>query len=102
MSDLISRSALIQELKTHFDAIYRDDGELLSSDHVCISEDVDDLIKLVEDQPTAYDIDKVVERLEATKDVTKDDTVAEQISTNIWNKALSRAIRIVKGGGISE
>ena len=90
MSDLISRSALIEEIKQNDFSWLKDEKEK----EMCIH--------LVKRQPVAYDTDKVVERLEATKDVTKDDTVAEQISTNIWNKALSRAIRIVKGGGISE
>ena len=63
MSDLISRSALIDALKVHFDSCFREDGELLYSDHICTSDDVVDLIKLVENQPTAYDIDKVVKEL---------------------------------------
>lgn len=63
MSDLISKSALIDVLKVHFDSYFREDGELLYSDHICTSDDVVDLIKLVENQPTAYDIDKVVNEL---------------------------------------
>ena len=51
---MIIKKRLIEDIKKHFDAIYREDGELLSSDHICISEDVDDLIKLVESQPQAY------------------------------------------------
>ena len=49
-------------------------------------------------EPTAYDIDKVVEQLEGLKDTEQDDSVAEFISTRIWNKAISKAIAIVKGG----
>lgn len=41
------KDRLIEELKIHFDAIYREDGQLLYSDHVCIGEDVEDLIKLI-------------------------------------------------------
>ena len=67
MNDLISKSALIDALKVHFDSCFREDGELLYSDHICTSDDVVDLIKLVENQPTAYDIDKVVEKLEERK-----------------------------------
>lgn len=52
MDDLISKSKLIEDLKTHFDALYREDGELLASDHICNSEDVNDLIELVNEQPT--------------------------------------------------
>lgn len=62
--DLISRSTLIESLKVHFEALYREDRELLSSDHVCISEDVEDLIKMVQEQPTAYDVEAVKDTLE--------------------------------------
>ena len=89
MSDLISRRALIEEIKTHFDAIYRDDGELLSSDHVCISEDVDDLIEFFRRQPTAYDKDKVV------------DKVTEYLIVNDFGNEYQNDIaEIVKGGGV--
>lgn len=64
MSDLISRSELINALKVHFDSCFREDGELLYSDHICTSDDVVDLIKLVENQPTAYSVDGIVEELE--------------------------------------
>lgn len=50
--DLISRSALIESLKVHFDAFYREDGKIMCSDHICTSEDCDDLIKFVQNQPT--------------------------------------------------
>ena len=60
---LIDADKMIEELKTQFDALYRDDGELLASDHVCNSEDVNDLIELVNNQPTAFDVDKVKKRL---------------------------------------
>lgn len=68
MSDLISKSELINVLKVHFDSCFREDGELLYSDHICTSDDVVDLIKLVENQPTAYSVDKVVKELEVLKD----------------------------------
>lgn len=63
-NDLISRKTLMEALKTHFDADYNEDGRLLYSDHICTGEDVEDLIKLVDAQPTAYNPDKVVEQLE--------------------------------------
>lgn len=51
----------------------------------------------IDETPTAYDIDKVVEQLEGLKDTEQDDSVAEFISTRIWNKAILKAIAIVKG-----
>ena len=116
MSDLISRSALIDALKVHFDSCFREDGELLYSGHICTS-DVVDLIKLVENQPTAYDVDKVVEELK----IIKEDALAEynigeyNLDNNIGNSiaenyrkdmnegkcfAYDEAIEIVKQGGI--
>lgn len=67
------------------------------SDHICTSDDVVDLIKLVENQPTAYDIDKVVEELETNKQNALE--VEESIKEyNVWNEA----IEIVKQGGVTD
>ncbi len=55
----------------------------------------------IEDAPTAYDPDKVVELLEEAKDIAHDDSVAEMVSTRIWNKAMQTAIGIVKAGGVN-
>ena len=96
MSDLISRSALIDALKIHFDSCFREDGELFYSDHICTSDDVVDLIKLVENQPTAYDIDKVVERLELHSFELGTDTLP------VHYVRLNDAIEIVKQGGVSD
>lgn len=40
--------------------------------------------------------------MEALKDVTQDDSVVEQVSTRIWNKAIQACIQIVKDGGINK
>ena len=54
-----------------------------------------EIADMIEDAPTVYDIDKVVERLE--KEFKK------YYGVN-WNKApyLIKAIEIVKGGGVNE
>ena len=103
MSDLISKSALIDALKVHFDSCFREDGELLYSDHICTSDDVVDLINLVENQPTAYDIDKVIEELyeERTEILLSNDY--EDYECEIINYCIDnfdKAIKIVKQGGI--
>ena len=98
MSDLISRSELINALKVHFDSCFREDGELLYSDHICTSDDIVDLIKLVEEQPTAYSVDKVVEELEETKTINVDvgfGTIYKTIRKDV-------AIQIVKQGSVSD
>ena len=100
MSDLISKSAFIDALKVHFDSCFREDGELLYSDHICTSEDVVDLITLVENQPTAYSVDKVVEELyeERTEILLSNDYECEII--NYCSENFDKAIEIVKQGGI--
>ena len=101
MNDLISKSTLIDALKVHFDSCFREDGELLYSDHICTSDDdVVDLIKLVENQPTAYNVDKVVEELykERTEILLSNDYECEIINYCIDN--FDKAIKIVKQGGI--
>ena len=105
MNDLISKSALIDALKIHFDSCFREDGELFYSDHICTSDDVVDLIKLVENQPTAYDVDKVVVELNEL-DVTairryEGGTFGNYEGTDYYIKK-SKAIEIVKQGGVSE
>ena len=92
MSDLISRSELINALKVHFDSCFREDGELLYSDHICTSDDVVDLIKLVEHQPTAYDIDKVVNEL---KQAIQNGTIKIEVGN-------SKLFEIVKHGDVSD
>ena len=109
MSDLISRSKLINALKVHFDSCFREDGELLYSDHICTSDDVVDLIKLVENQPTAYSVDGVVEELEERKALherlvdyeTKNGTVTEKYQHIKAIDVLNDAIEIVKQGGVA-
>ena len=119
MSDLISKSALIDALKVHFDSCFREDGELLYSDHICTSDDAVDLIKLVENQPTAYDIDKVVEEIKTLKEealgeynmgeYNLDNNIGNSISENYRKDmnegrcfAYDDAIEIVKAGGKNE
>lgn len=109
MSDLISRSALINALKVHFDSCFREDGELLYSDHICTSDDVADLIKLVENQPTACDFDKVVGELKEKENEavlkapnTSDITNQEYQKWMMKSYGFKEAIEIVKQGGVSD
>lgn len=51
---------------------------------------------LIDEQPTAYDVDKVVEQL----DKFKTSTWSEILEENIEVVNLERAIKIVKSGGI--
>lgn len=44
---------------------------------------------------------KAIQQMEALIDTEQDDSVAEQVSTRIWNKAIRACIDIVKKGGIN-
>lgn len=95
MSDLISRSALMESL-IHCDGLGRKSLEAV--------------IKTIKEQPTAYDVDKVVEELE-DKMLTSSSASAEAImemcgvSATFYNgeyEAYKHAIEIVRGGGVNE
>lgn len=66
---MIDEKKLIEDLKIQFDAIYREDGELLYSDHVIVKDDVDAIIELVNSQPQVGEWIPVSERLPETDDL---------------------------------
>ena len=83
MSDLISRRELIK----HFEAIQQEENVVGLVFVAAIDE--------IKGQPTAYDVDKVVEELEKLKDkgsVTKTERL-------ITKACVDKAIEIVKQGG---
>ena len=61
-----------------------------------------EIADMIEDAPTAYDVDKVVEKLEEVKN--KDTEIAldeAQKERCFWYaQGMNRAIEIVKGGGV--
>lgn len=80
MSDLISRSSLINKIRGIVPG----------------SQDVDFIIGLIENQPTAFDTEKVVEQLESLRNAEADYYYARS------NDVIDRedAIDIVKKGGV--
>ena len=85
MSDLISRSELIK----HFEAV--------QSQECAIGLDFVAIIDEIKEQPTAYDVDKVVEELEKIEQHCLD------MSDWQGQSAICDAIEIVKqGGGVDE
>ena len=86
MSDLISRSKVISVL------------EQLEEHSLSGKMYISNAIYLLNNQPTAYDIDKVVEELEK-ESFTTTDTVCGGIFNAI---RLSSAIEIVNQGGVSD
>ena len=62
MSDLISRSALLEELNSyHYDTV---NSVTRRIEHIVNAH----FIELIEKRPTAFDLDKVIEELEREKD----------------------------------
>lgn len=87
-NDLISRKVLLDRFK------YGDKETETDKAWICT------VRRLTKEQPTAFDKKKVIEELQEMKDVPHDDSVAEIISTKIWNKAIQKAIKTVEKGGI--
>ena len=54
-----------------------------------------EIADMIEDAPTVYDVDKVVEQLNDNFRVVRTDEDLE------WNRAMDEAITIVKGGGVN-
>ena len=84
MSDLISRSELIK----HFEAIQQQEN-VVGLEFIA-------MIDEIKEQPTAYDVDKVVEELELHSFELGTDSLP------VHYVRLNEAIEIVKQGGISE
>lgn len=51
------------------------------------------LMEVIDEQPTAFDVDKVVESLTNRFRIVSNDEDLE------WNRAMDCAVKIVKGGG---
>lgn len=77
------------------DAIYEMRNKKLSDTDM-------EIWNLINELPVDMNKEKVIQEMEALKDVAQDDSVAEQVSTRIWNKAIQACIQIVKAGGINE
>lgn len=57
---------------------------------------------LINELPAEMNKEKVIQQMEALKDIEQDDSVAEQVSARVWNKAIQSCIQIVKAGGIDD
>ena len=54
-------------------------------------------ITTVQEQPTAFDVNLIVKKLEEEKTIAYDDSIDEKIRVRLWNKAIGNAIKIVEG-----
>ena len=103
MDDLISRSALIQELEKQCP-----DWQKTSMGFL-IKGAIDDCIQIVKRQPTAYNVDKVIQEIEEFKDM--DNREQHCVETKELDKCgdfddceqcvLGKAISFVKAGGVN-
>ena len=82
MSDLISRSELINKIRGIVPG----------------SQDVDFIVRLIENQPTTYNIDKVVEELEEQKHMI----ALDGDDADLYKEAINDVIEIVKQGDVSD
>lgn len=64
-----------------------------------IMDDYDAVKKAINDMPTTYDVDKVVAQLERDKFI-ESETALSDVHQG-YNAGLSRAIEIVKDGGVN-
>ena len=85
MSDLISRSELLKEIKSL--SIVLNGKQIFSDDAK------DTVLRIINEQPTAYSVDRVVEELEKLKNEKTMDSHKVMIKD---------AIEIVKQGGVSD
>ena len=90
MSDLISRSELLEEIKSL--SIVLNGKQIFSDDAK------DTILRIINEQPTAYSVDRVVAELEEVKTINVDvgyGTIYKTIRKDI-------AIEIVKQGGVAD
>ena len=100
MSDLISRSKLIEEIKSL--SIVLNGKQIFSNDAK------DTVLRIINEQPTAYSGDKVVEELEEKQQKWK--TKLSESDTNYMDNAILKqyishydiAIEIVRKGGVAD
>ena len=93
MSDLISRSELLKRFCINKDGHRIPERDC---DNFEVTVSVKDIKTIIKEQPTAYDIDKVVERLELHSFELGTDTLPAHYVR------LNEAIEIVKQGGVSD
>lgn len=91
--DLISRKALMEEINSyHYDTANPEirRAEHFAKAHIC---------ELIDKNPTAYDMDKVVEQLE---DAKTNFIGMGTLQSAYFDKGIDKAIEIVKSGGVAD
>lgn len=95
--DLISRNALLEELKSFSMTI----TGLNNSTYRFVAEQCKkSIMRIVDEQPTAYDVDKVVKQLSCEK--CSDCQLEENCVANFGDGFMEKIRKIVKAGGVNE
>lgn len=64
----------------------------------CVYSDDLEILEKIDEQPTAFDVNLIVKKLEEEKTIAYDDSIDKKIRVRLWNKAIGNAIKIVEGG----
>lgn len=64
----------------------------------CVYSDDLEILEKIDEQPTAFDVNLIVKKLEEEKTIAYDDSIDEKIRVQLWNKAIGNAIKIVERG----
>ena len=113
MNDLISRSDLIMHLSDYALNASPNDNESTGEQRISkmIYDTIQNCISCVEEQPTAYDIENIVEQLEEERELSYADfeRYVDEVSPcldaeydDFFHRGLERAIKIVKEGGANK
>ena len=100
MSDLISRSELLKRF------LVNKDGHRIQErdcDNLEVTVSIKDVKTIIKEQPTAYDIDNVVDELEIERKTANNTYNSFNIDVDLGRVfGLEKAIEIVKHGGVSD
>lgn len=96
MSDLISRSELIKQIvnRTGSETVLFNSTEELNAYLTGCAYKKNQIIDMVMNQPTAYDVEKVSDEINMNYRKVQTDEDLE------WNRAISRCDEIVRKGGV--
>lgn len=100
MSRLIDADLLLEELNSFS---MRITGSANAMAITIMEETKKSIAKMIEEQPIAYDVNKVVERLEILSDRADDNIMEQEGSEQYWDgfgDGIDKAIKILKSGGI--
>lgn len=96
-NDLISRSALLEEINNFS---MRVTGSANTMALVIMDETKKSIMRMVEEQPDVYDVDKVVEQLEEMREEMLMDTAYDNDTVNHYLGYADLMTEAVKSGGI--